>query len=72
MKAMCVSCVKQNNNAVPFICPKTEMPCFAIKPEQLDSKRKLNDLVLKIGPSGIIPLDHECIDQEFVKTMHNQ
>lgn len=77
---ICVACCqinKYNEKTLPFICPRTNMPCFAIKPDKLDSPEKINNLILylkQLNPNEDdsenfrIPINCDCIDQYFVQT----
>lgn len=68
---ICVACCKlnrENRKNLPFICPKTNMPCFAIDPKYLipEMNEKMLDMVS--NNKSRLPIDSEYIDKHFVDT----
>ena len=73
---ICVGCCQinsQNRKTLPMLCPKTKMPCFAIRPDYLipkPSKEMIAFLAQYNGESREIriPIDCKYIDGDFVRT----
>ena len=72
---ICVACCqinKYNKKTLPFICPRTGMPCFAIKPDRFDSPERVTALILYLkqfnpdeddSEKFRMPMNCSCIDQ---------
>lgn len=73
---ICVGCCQlnsQNRKTLPLKCPKTNMPCFAIKPEYLIPKPSEEMVAYLASYNGgsreiRLPLDCKYIDESFVRT----
>lgn len=69
----CLSCVSLNAEtaapSLPVICPILHMPCFALKPDMIDTCLDKH-LLEKEDPRE--PMDSECMDQEILCRMIDQ
>ena len=66
---ICVTCCKinkENRKSLPFMCPKTQMPCFAVNPDELSSPQRIDAVIKKLDASGRISMNDASIDQSFV------
>lgn len=75
---ICVACCKlnkENSKTLPLICPKTNMPCFAIKPDYLIPKIS-EELICFAESFNItnkkdktrLPIECKYIDKNFIDT----
>lgn len=70
----CVGCIKGNYNSgkgdVPLLCPRINMPCFAISPVQLDETLKAYGIEFNERDTGArIRIENKSIDKEFIQRM---
>ena len=80
---ICIPCCQinsQNKKTLPLICPRTNMPCFAIEPNYLipEISEEMEKFLIKFNAKNSqnanfdlrIPMDCKYISQEYLNTRY--